>query len=571
MLGRLVLCAAAGLASVALYAAASQARAPLPSAIAQTDATPLAGESATASPAPSETPSPSPSPTGSQPPGPAPTVLPSLPPVTPPPPPPQPVALATSAIVLQYGRAAAVHVDSPPSGILTLSGFDASVVAATFNAIDRTIDVSALRTGTTAITATDRDGLSATLSITVEILAGRIGDTASATITGDPASPDFVAEAAANAAAAVTYPEAGAHVSIEASSIQGAHTLSPDDIETVFVPVVIDGGGMLRASKNVAVTVSNIAQPRLTPKYLLVSDYPETLEENGTLFYADVNPDAPARLLYYHYAAKPERRRVLVKVQNNGLDSSMIQLIAGVAGPDSNVLAAGHLATCRYLTREAANEGQLFEVPPHTTINVLDQALPPDTLVTGVMQLRVVSGDGVRVALVAQDESDPPVQPISDTLLSSAVRHARGVYSVPDFFYDETYRIGDDATVLTIGKLPLPNLVQGEVLGGDYGVKQSASITLLNPADTEARVGMWFEPRGGRATGTFFVDGRLVQIHAAQPDAAALVESFLVPAGGYRQVSIVTMPEGGSSYPVNLIFSSTAPPTGTWSVSPLVY
>jgi hypothetical protein len=494
-----------------------------------------------------------------------------MPAVTPPPPPPQPVSLAVSNIVLQYGRSATVHVDSPPSGILALSGFDAGIISATFNAVDRTIDVSALRTGTTSITATDQDGLSSSLTVTVEILAGRIGDTASATITGDPASPDFVAEAAANAAAAVVYPEAGARLIIDQTAITDAHTLAPDDLATVHVPVAVEGSGMLRAAKNVAVTVSNVAQPRLPPQYLLVSDFPETLIENGTLFYADVNPDAPARLLYYHYAAKPETRRVLVKVQNNGLDSSLIQLIAGIAGPDSNVLAAGHLATSRYLIREAANEGQLFELPPHATINVVDQALPPDTLVTGVMQLRVVSGDGVRVALVAQDASDPPVQPISDTLLQSAVHHARGVYSVPDFSYDETYRIGDDATVLTIGKLPLPNLVQGEVLGGDYGVKQSASITLLNPTSADARVGMWFEPRGGRATGTFFIDGSLVQLHAAPADAAQLVESFIVPAGGYRQVSVVTMPEGGSSYPVNLVFSSNAPANGSWTQSPLIY
>jgi hypothetical protein len=574
VLGRLIRGAAAGALCIALYAGVSQAHPQRlgPPAGAHADPSPSSTESGapivTPSPAVTESPVPNGSPTA---PGPAPTVLPSMPAVTPPPPPPQPVSLAASTIVLQYGRSATVHVDSPPSGILTLSGFDVGIISATFNAIDRTIDISGLRTGTTTITATDQDGLSSSLTVTVEILAGRIGDTASATITGDPASPDFVAEAAANAAAAVVYPEAGARLIIDPNSIADAHTLAPDDLATVHVPVAIEGSGMLRAAKDVAVTVSNVAQPRLPPQYLLVSDFPETLVENGTLFYADVNPDAPARLLYYHYAAKPETRRVLVKVQNNGLDSSLIQLIAGIAGPDSNVLAAGHLATSRYLMREAANEGQLFELPPHATINVVDQALPPDTLVTGVMQLRVVSGDGVRVALVAQDAADPPVQPISDTLLQSAVRHARGIYSVPDFLYDETYRVGDDATVLTIGKLPLPNLVQGEVLGGDYGVKQSASITLLNPSSADARVGMWFEPRGGRATGTFFIDGALVQIHAAPADAAQLVESFLVPAGGYRQISVVTMPEGGSSYPVNLVFSSNAPANGSWTQSSLIY
>jgi hypothetical protein len=119
--------------------------------------------------------------------------------------------------------------------------------------------------------------------------------------------------------------------------------------------------------------------------------------------------------------------------------------------------------------------------------------------------------------------------------------------------------------------MPLPNLVQGEVLGGDYGVKQSATITLLNPGSTDARVGMWFEPRGGRATGTFSIDGQLLQIHAVDFGHDELLQSFIVPAGGFHQVSVTTMPEGGSSYPVNVIFSSTPPAAGTWKQSTFVY
>jgi hypothetical protein len=524
------------------------------------------------SPQADETPSPQPSPAESAPPaGPEPTVLPSMPTITPPPPSPQPVVFTIPSIIVQLGKTSAVHVDSPPSGILMLTGFDPQIVRATFNAVDRAVDVTGLHTGSTTITATDQDGLSAALAVRVQILAGRVADTARATITGNPAGPDFVTEAAVAAVRAVAYPDAAARLSINAAAVSDAHTLASDNVAVVHVPVSIAGEGMLTLQKTVAVTVTNIAQPRLAPRFLLVSDFPETLTENGTLFYADVNPDAPARLLYYHYAKKPETRRVIVKVQNNGVESSLVQLIAGVAGPDSNVLAAGHLATRRYLEREAANEGQIFEVPPHATLNVLDQSMPPETLITGVMQLRVVSGDGVRVALVALDAGDPPVLPISDTLLRSAVRHARGVYNVPDFFYDETYTIGDAATVLTIGKLPLPNLVQGEVLGGDYGVKQSATITLLNPGSTDARVGMWFEPRGGRATGTFIIDGQLLQIHAVDPGHDELLQSFIVPAGGYHQFSVTSMPEGGSSYPVNVIISSTPPAAGSWSQSMLVY
>jgi hypothetical protein len=262
---------------------------------------------------------------------------------------------------------------------------------------------------------------------------------------------------------------------------------------------------------------------------------------------------------------------VLVKVQNSGDNASLLEMISGISGPYTDILGVGHSSTLRFLQHQAAGEGEVFEVPPQATINVIDQLLPASNLVAGLMQMRVISGPGLRVAVVVQAADASPVEPISDTLLSSSVRHARGVYQVPEFFYDESYTIGDPPTLLAIGKLPLPNLVQGEVLGGDYGVLQSADVNLLNPTAQAADVGLWFEPRGGRATGTLLVNGDLVQLHPVDPMKPALVRRFSVPAGGFAHVSVTTMPEGGSSYPVNLVFASQPPPGADWNLSPSVH
>ncbi|HXW51291.1 MAG TPA: hypothetical protein VEJ41_04815 [Candidatus Acidoferrales bacterium] len=463
-------------------------------------------------------------------------------------------------------------MSSPPSGVLILSGFDPTIVQAIFNPIDRTLDLTALHTGATTITATDSFGLTATLAVTVQAYAGKAYDTTQVTITGDPASANYVAESAADAALLVAYPEPGAHVDAQAANVRGNVLLPADDAVTVTVPLTISGPGYATYQKDVSVLVQNLAQPGIPPKNLLVSDFPETIVENGTLFYADVSFDEPARLLYYHYAnPAAEPRRVIVKAQNNGIDSSELAMLSGIAGPNANILSVGHESTKRFLVNEATNQGRVFEVPPHATVNIVDQLLPAGTLVSGLMQLRVISGSSIRVAVVVQDASDIPVGPISDTLLSSAVKHARGVYSVPDFSYDLSYSIGDDPVMLLIGKLPLPNLVSGEVLGGDYGVKQSATVTLLNPTASDARVGMWFEPRGGRATGTFLINGELVQLHPVEFGQPALVRGFTVPAHGYARIDLVTMPEGGSSYPVQVLFASQPPPGATWNVSAAVY
>jgi len=483
-----------------------------------------------------------------------------------------PVVLEEQSAYLILGRSLSIHVQSPPSGIVILSGFDPAIVRAIFNPIDHTIDLMGLRTGTTTVTATDQYGLAATLPVTVQAYAGKAYSSTAVTITGDPASSAYVAEAAADAARLVAYPEPGAQVKAPPETVRYNRQLAPDDSVTVVVPLGITGPGYAPYHQDVSVTVTNLAQPAIPPKNLLVSDFPETIIENGTLFYSDVTFADPARLLYYHYnSTKSVPRRIVVKAQNNDVESSFLELIAGIAGPNPNVLAVGHESTKRFLIREAHSEGRVFEVPPHATVNISDQLLPPGSLVSGLMQLRVVSGSNVRVAVVVQDASEIPVGPISETLLSSAVRHARGVYSVPDFNYDISYSIGDDPAALLIGKLPLPNLVQGEVLGGDYGVKQSASLTLLNQTSSEARVGMWIEARGGRATATFLIDGQLVELHPVDVGRPALVRTFSVPANGYKRVSIVTMPEGGSSYPVRVTFASQPPPNAGWNISPAVY
>ncbi len=483
-----------------------------------------------------------------------------------------PVQVNPNSLVILLGHDQAVRLLSPPSGIVTFSGYDDTIVRPVFNPIDRTVDVFGLHTGISQITITDMYGLSATLSAKVEISAGKAYGWTSINITGHPATADYVAEMAAIAARREAYPQPAALVNADPGSVMDVRELQPDETQIVRVPLKISGSGYFDFSTIVRVRVTNLAQPQVPPKYMMVSDFPETITEDGTLFYGQVDFDTPARLLYYHYAPpNAPRRRLLVKVQNNGSDSTLLDLETGLAGPFTDILGVGHEATRRFLVHDALGEGEIFEVPPQATINVVDQPLPADNLIDGLMQMRIISGPSVRVAVVVQAADASPTEPISETLLSSAVKHSRGVYRVPDFFYDEAYTVGDPPTVLVVGQLPLPNMVQGEVLGGDYGIKQSADVSLLNPSGQAADVGLWFEPRGGRATGTLLVDDAVVQLHPVEARTMALVRRFSVPAHGYRHVFLVTMPEGGSSYPVNLLFASDPPPGAGWNISPAVH
>jgi len=62
-------------------------------------------------------------------------------------------------------------------------------------------------------------------------------------------------------------------------------------------------------------------------------------------------------------------------------------------------------------------------------------------------------------------------------------------------------------------------------------------------------------PRGGRATGTFLIDDTLVQAHALPAFSRFKIWQETINPGTYRRVRIVTMPEGGSSYPLRMTFA----------------
>ena len=231
-------------------------------------------------------------------------------------------------------------------------------------------------------------------------------------------------------------------------------------------------------------------------------------------------------------------------------------MIDGSAGPGANEMEVGHTSTKRFLVREARNEGSVLTIAPGATVNLVDHPLPPQNVVSAILQLRLVSGDPLDLALVAQDALAPTDQSIdTTTLLAGGAPHARGVYPVPTFFFERTYDVDGADLDIPIGQLPLPNLREGEALSGDYGVEQSMSVVVVNMTRGPRSIALYANPRGGRATGTFLIDGTLVQAHALAAFSRYKIWQETINAGTFRRIRIVTMPEGGSSYPLRLTFA----------------
>ncbi len=528
-----------GCATVALLAAVVFARA----VFAQTPPTsapvPLPAPVPSPAPVPPPAPLPAPAPVG------APSATPTLPPIIVEPP----------SVGVTIGGTQTLRV-MQVLGNVSVSVADPTIVDATIDQSTRAISVVGKKIGTTTLVVRDDRGLERTVAVRVAFPAGEIADSATLRVTGRPASIDFLREQATLAAVARVALRPGANVVATADSVNVRQPLRVDDITTIDVPIIVNGDSYFTVSGTTHVRVENFAQPRIKPRSLLVSDYPETLKENGILFTAELAARSAERFLYYHYnpASQPDRRIVL-KVQNPSPQPALVQYISGIAGPGTNEMEIGHLSTQRFLVREAQNEGTVVTIPGNTTVALMAQALPARATASGIMQLHEIEGAPLHLTLVAQNAGDPVDGPIPTSALLVGDRpHARGKYDIPQFFFDYSYDAEGPDLEVPIGQIPLPNLVQGQTLAGDYGVQQSVTIRMVNNDRHNAReIALYASPRGGRATGTFVIDRVLVQAHAMPAYGHYKLRQYTIAPGSFVRTEIVTMPEGGSSYPLRLV------------------
>ncbi len=468
-----------------------------------------------------------------------------------------PIVVEPPQVNVEPGKTATARVNSA-LGALAVTVADPAIATAVVDQAQRVLYVSGVAVGTTTATVTDSRGVTRDVAVRVAYAAGTPADSTTVRVTGNPATADYLREAIATAVEGAATLRPGASVNVAPETIPVRGDLAVDDRTALDVAVQIVGTGYLPVNGVTHVQLENTALPPIQPMRLLVSDYPERLTANGVLFTARLDRTQAQRFLYYHFNPATEpARRILLKAHNGSAAPATVQMIDGSAGPGANEMEIGHLSTKRFLVHETRNEGRVVTIAPGATINLVDHPLPPQSVVNAVLQLRLVSGDPLDLALLAQDALAPTDRSIDTTqqLLAGGAAHARGVYPVPTFFFDRVYDVEGDDLDIVIGQLPLPNLRQGEALSGDYGVEQSVTVVIHNNSRAARPIALYANPRGGRATGTFIIDGVLVQAHALAPFSRYKLWQERINAGTFRRIKIVTMPEGGSSYPLRLTFA----------------
>ncbi|MDR7522289.1 MAG: hypothetical protein QN168_07495 [Armatimonadota bacterium] len=459
-----------------------------------------------------------------------------------------PITVAPAALMLSPGRSAVVALATTVSGPVVLGSFDRTVAEVRLGS--GTARVSAGRVGSTVVPF--RIGpYRAHLAVAVRPPAGVIPSETEVLVTGQPATPDLIREAAARRLQEVVRREPGSRLAHGAIEVGGP--LPPGASVTVPVAVGLRSPSAGPVDGTLRLRVTNVPLEVKDPEVLLVSNRPETITSSGRLFQETLATGRAARLLYHHRNAPGGPTRVIkITLSNSGTSRARVHYAAGVAGPSSDPLQIGFAATARFLGALLAGRGYVVEVPPQRSATFAAQTLAPGALVSGIMQFQVIEGGPVELVVHVRlpwllDGT------VTADLGPWAFPHPRGTFPGSAVEILREVPVHAPAAIVDLGVASgLHDVRTGEPLVGDYGVLYRLQLVLTNPTDREVTAALVATAAGGLARGLFVIDGAPTDAGWLRPGEDRALASFAVGPLSAREVAVLTMPVAGSFYPVRL-------------------
>ncbi|MFA5505915.1 MAG: hypothetical protein WC423_10845 [Vulcanimicrobiota bacterium] len=288
------------------------------------------------------------------------------------------------------------------------------------------------------------------------------------------------------------------------------------------------------------------------PIIVALSDHPEKVERRGGLFFGGLTPYRTLLFQYYHLGklvgAAPHLTLV---VQNSGSEPAVIHLQQGIGNTSLDYFSSGHTNNVRWFAAVRDNLGVFKTIPPGQTVELFHQPLPLEQVVSGTLGLTQTRGAPLSFALVARPNLTEQLS--LNNLLKQEDVHSRGFYPVPEQWVRRHYSPGQDPLHIAIGAVRQQTFSGVRELRGDYGVTYRADLTLSNPGSSSRQVELVFVHRGGAATGTFTVNGEIVEVPIVKAFEERVFFRTELPPHSTRDLVLKTIPEGASSYPVRIV------------------
>lgn len=383
------------------------------------------------------------------------------------------------------------------------------------------------------------------------------------TVTGNPAQPDWLANQVTSWVTRLTQSLPGTQTTIGSIDPPPA-ALAPGASAQFAVPVQINGNGQyFDQSGTTTVNVQNVALAPFLPDVLFYDDDPEHVTQDGVLFRGTVTASEPTRLYYYHDDAT-DPHVLVVALSSNSQDPTSVQLVAASAGPNMDVMQVGQALTKNFIITKSQGEGVIVNLPQDQPYLLADAPMASRQLVSGAVDLRVLSGGPIVVTVLAVSAGVDPRSLLDGPVLPGDGHHRTGVFNISGFGSDTlTYTAGGADATLVLGDTdPTPPSVNPAATGrdyGDYGVTHTINLTLTNPQPSPVTAYLYLKPLAGPARGAFLIGGYVLEVGCVRVPTPYQVTSFdLAPGQSYHTI-VETMTDGASFYPVQIGVTTTPP------------
>ncbi len=407
----------------------------------------------------------------------------------------------------------------------------------------------------------------------VLVPAGRVPERIALTITGNPATPDFLAAriraAVRDAIAPTLVPGSSARTT---TILPQPEVLDSGFLTSFIVPVSIDpGAGAVSVSGSTIVDVQNLALPDVLPAELSFKDDPERITADGVLSRSTVDLGRPTRIYYYHENMHERRRFCLVLSANDSV-MTHVQIVDAAAGPNLDVMSVGHAVTKAFLTLEPRSEGTVVALAGGKPQLERDALVDPGDGIVGALDLRVLDGGPVTVTVMAIPPGAQPASFLYAAKLPDDGHHRHGAFEISNYAQRViAYSAGGrDVSYIYGSRQPTPGNIDPGDPGrdyGDYGVLQQVTFDLDNPTPSPVTLYLYERPLGGDVRSSFLVNGRLIEIGCARVPRRYLVAGYDLGPRATGVLDVRTMTDGGSNYPLEIGVSGTAPLAFTPAIS----
>jgi len=470
------------------------------------------------------------------------------------------VALSAEGVIVPWTEKRVLKLSGAARGPVTLqrqSG-EGSAIEAQFDPKAGTVTLTGKSVGRDVLVVT-REGATTRVDVAVQPYAVTVQAPQPVVLTGRGVEGEKVAKLVLASARAALLPLAGASVKIETEI--GA-VPPPASGKSLTVPLAISASGpeMLPVRQSLKVPVVTRTLPTQETNALLFSNNPERIKESQTLYLARLSMGL-ARLLYHHQNGVGQHLWFVAELINDSDQPSRVQVLGTDAGPVRDTVWVGYRAASDFLTAYKSNSGMILELPAHSRVAFQAIRFPVELTLSGLFQLRLLSGSAPLVRVGADKIGDPAspgetlrAYPLSDafqTFVREAEQQSSHIYPKPRISLTSRHSVGGRWGVVSIGRAPLTN-TNNQALEGNYGVFYDVTINLENPTSSPADIKVIFEPAGGLAGAVFLIDGKRVEIPRTNLPVETTLATFRLAPGEKRSVPLLTLPLSGSNYPINL-------------------